>query len=262
VASQVNVLPSTDKLRIAHVAPWLQNSSVELDPHTFTVFASRDEQIAHALKSLSTIGLRSLGVVFPSDIERQQNLADLQRLANKLQLTLQEQVVSTHLRDAGQRLGPTAAAAILFVGGTPELAQFTQGLETQARQRYVVALANVNLQTLQQMGGAKTTPIIVTQAVPMVNSALPLVRDYRQTLAKLYDEPPTPLSLAGFIAARYTFEVMQGIPGNVNRASVLEAFSRRQAVDLGEFRVAFDAQKRSSVYLTQSMLGADGRIIG
>jgi ABC-type branched-subunit amino acid transport system substrate-binding protein len=262
LAGQVNALLTTDKLGIAHVAPWLQNSSVELDPHTFTVFASRDEQIAHALKSLSTMGLRSLSVVFASDIERQQNIADLQRITNTLQLTLQEQALTNNLRDAGQRLGSTAAAVILFVGGTPELAQFTQGLEKQARQRYVVALADVNLQTLQQMTGTKTTPIIVTQAVPMVNSALPIVRDYRQTLARLYDEPPTPLSLAGFIAARYTFEVMQGIPGNVNRPTVLEAFSRRQAVDLGGFRVAFDAQKRTSVYVTQSMLGADGRIIG
>jgi ABC-type branched-subunit amino acid transport system substrate-binding protein len=262
LASQFNALLHNDKVALANVAPWLQNSSIDLGAHTFKAFSSRDEQIAHALKSLSAMGLRNLGVVFASNIERQQNLADVQRIAKNLGLTLEEQAVTANLRDMGQKLSATTAVVILFIGGTPELAQFTQGLEKQARQRYVVALADVNLQTLQQMGAAKTIPIIVTQAVPLVSSSLPIVRDYRQILAKLYDEPPTPLSLAGFIAARYTFEVMQGITGAVTRANVLEAFNRRQNIDIGGFRIAYESNKRSSGYVTQSMLGSDGRLIG
>jgi hypothetical protein len=35
---------------IAHVAPWLQNSSVEVDERTFPIFAARQEQIGHALR--------------------------------------------------------------------------------------------------------------------------------------------------------------------------------------------------------------------
>ena len=38
-----------------------------------------------------------------------------------------------------------------------------------------------------------------TQPVPLVNSSLPVVRSYRETLARLFDEPPTPLSLAGYM---------------------------------------------------------------
>jgi ABC-type branched-subunit amino acid transport system substrate-binding protein len=262
LTTQLNTLLRADKTGLAHVAPWQQNASVELDANTFSVFSSRDEQINHALKSLSALGLNSLGVVFASAVERQQNMADIQKIAQKLGLTLQEQAITNDLRGAGQKVSASTAAVMLFIGGTPELVQFTQGLEKQARQRYVVALADVNLQTLQEMGAAKSIPIIATQAVPMVNAALPIVRSYRQILAKLFDEPPTPHSMAGFIAARYTYEVIRGVEGPTTRSSVLQAFSRRQDYDLGGYRIAYSEKKRSSVYVTQSMLGSDGRLIG
>ena len=73
----------------------------------------------------------------------------------------------TELVKVGQPIHPSTAAIILFIGGTPELAQFTQILDKQLRQRYVLALADVNLQVLQQMGGAKSTPVIATQPVPL-----------------------------------------------------------------------------------------------
>ncbi len=262
LANQLNTLLRADKAGLAHVAPWQQNASIELDANTFSIFSSRDEQIGHALKSLSSLGLTNLGVVFASAVERAQNIGDVTSIAQKLGLTLHEQAVSRNLQEAGQKVSASTAAVILFVGGTPELVQFTQGLEKQARQRYVVALADVNLLTLQQMGAAKSIPIIATQTVPMVNAALPIVRNYRQVMAKLFDEPPTPHSLAGFIAARYTYEIIRSIEGPATRASVLLAFSRRQEHDLGGYRIAYAAQKRSSVYVTQSMLSADGRLIG
>lgn len=126
----------------------------------------------------------------------------------------------------------------------------------------MIALADVNLQTLAQMGGGRTTPVIATQAVPMVNASLPVVRQYRAVLARLFDEPPVALSLAGFIAARYTYEVLADIDGVPSRAGVLAAFQRRREVDLGGFRVSFDGQRRSASYVTQSMLAADGRVVG
>jgi hypothetical protein len=151
---------------------------------------------------------------------------------------------------------------LLFMGGTPELVQFTQGLERQARQRYVVALADVNLQTVKEMGGGRSIPVIATQAVPMVNAALPVVRRYREVMARLFDEPPVALSLAGFIAARYAIEVLDDVEGGLTRASALAAFQRRSQVDVGGYRVSFDQRGRSATYVTQSMLTADGRVVG
>ena len=262
LASEAVTLARQDGLNMAHVAPWLQNSVQEIGDNTFPIFAARQEQIAYALKNLSVMGVIQIGVVYASSRDYAAYGAEVERVTQTMQLKLQVFQGQGELRALGQTLTPKTPAVLLFVGGTPELAEFTQGLEKQARQRYVVALADVNLQTMQQMGAGRNTPVIATQPVPIVTSSMSVVRSYRETLARLFDEPPTALSLAGFIAARYTYEVLNGVDGALTRASALSAFQKRLNLDLGGFQISFNKQRRSSTYVTQSMMTADGRVIG
>jgi ABC-type branched-subunit amino acid transport system substrate-binding protein len=252
----------SEQVAIAHAAPWLQNSSAEVDERTFPIFAARQEQVAHALKSMSVMNISEIGVVYASSIEQAAYQDDIARVATELKVKLQTFRPGGDLQRLGQQLGQNTPAIVLFVGGTPELVQFTQGLEKQARQRYVVALADVNLQTMIQMGAARTTPVIATQPVPVVTAGLPIVRMYRDVLGRLFDEPPTPLSLAGFIAARYAYEVLADLEGQPTRHGTLAAFQRRSSLDVGGYRIAFDPRRRGGAYVTQSMLTQDGRVIG
>jgi ABC-type branched-subunit amino acid transport system substrate-binding protein len=262
LASQLLSLSQRHGLNIAQAAPWLQNSSAMVDEQTFPIFAARQEQIAYALKTLSVMGLKELGAVYASSREKSAYQSELDRVAVSMQLQMQSYQGAGDLRLLGQQLSSATPAVLLFVGGTPELAEFTQGLEKQSRQRYIVALADVNLQTVLQMGKIRNSAVIATQPVPMVNGSLPVVRSYREILARLFDEPPTAHSLAGFIAARYTYEVLVDIDGPLTRQSVLNAFQQRTTQDIGGFRVSFNPQRRSGHYVTQSMLTADGRLIG
>lgn len=262
LATQLVVEARQAGFNIAHVAPWLQNSSLELDDNTFPIFAARQEQISYALKTLSVMGLSELGAIYGTSRDQLLYNSEVERIATSMQLKLQAFQAGGELRLLGQKMTARTPAVLLFVGGTPELAEFTQGLEKQSRQRYIVALADVNLQTMLQMGAAKSTPVIATQPVPMVNASLPIVRSYRETLARLFDEPPTALSLAGFIAARYTYEVLHDVEGSLTRQNALAAFQRRSTLDVGGFRISFNPQRRSSTYVTQTMMTLDGRLIG
>lgn len=262
LAGQVVAQLPQDRLSIAHAAPWLQNASLAIDDQTFPIFAARQQQITHALKTLSGMGLKELGAVYASSQDQTVYRADVERIASSMGLKLLSFHGVGDLGVLGQKLTPSTPAVLLFLGGTPELAQFTQGLGKQARQRYIVALADVNIQTMMQMGGGRTTPVIATQVVPLVNASLPVVRTYRETLGRLFDEPPVPLSLAGFIAARYTHDVLSSIHGPLTRQTALAEFQRRADVDVGGFRVSYDAQRRSATYVTQSMTTADGRLVG
>ncbi len=247
---------------LAHAAPWLQNASVELGANTFSIFSTRDQQIQHALRNMTTVGVDKLMVVYQSADERRQNMPDIQRMAQNLKLALQEMPVQADLSAQAQQISRTSTPLVLFVGGTPELVQFMRGWNPGVTLRYIIALADVNLQTAQQMMGNRHVPVIGTQAVPVVSGSLAVVRRFRQALAKYYDEPPTALSLAGYLSARYTAQVLQNVRGNLNRSAAFEAFSRRQPVDLEGFRVTYNNGKLQSAYVTQSMLSADGRLIG
>ena len=247
---------------LPHVAPWLQNVEAVTAPNTFTIFASRQEQIAHAIKSLSVMGITQLGAVYGSAAENSAYKTDLQQVAKALNLSIVSYATSGDLRDLALSLKADSPRVLLFVGGTPELVRFSQGVEKQAVQRYIVAMSDVNLQSIQQMGMSRFTPMIATQVVPMVNASLPIVKAYRAALGRFFDEPPTPLSLAGYVAARYTYEVLQSVEVPLSRATALQAFTRRIAIDLGGFRIAPDNRARGTAYVTQSMIAADGRLVG
>jgi ABC-type branched-subunit amino acid transport system substrate-binding protein len=261
-ASQLVNLLHTNPYEIAHVAPWLQNSDLDSDARTFPIFASRQDQIAQALKSLSIMGVPEIGVVYASEQEFALYRDDVEHASVALKIKLQSSRPTSNLAQLGSSLSLATPRILLFVGGTPELVQLLQGIDKQERQRYVVAMADVNLQTMMQMGAARHTAVMATQVVPMVNAALPIVKSYREILARLYDEPPTPQSLAGYIAARYTSEILKAVVGTPTRQTVLQAFQRRETIDMGGFRISFSGQKRSGSYVTQSMLTPDGRLVG
>ena len=254
---------STADERLAHMAPWLQNADTVLDDASFPIFADHHAQIEHALKSLAVMGVRELGVVYASPAARTASKGELERTSQALKLRLVTLPAGANLTATAQQLPPQAPSILLFMGGTPELAQFMQGMKGRKTQHFVVAMADANLQTLAQLGTlTSTAPVVVTQTVPLVNAGLPVVRAYRDAMVRYYDEPPTPQSLAGFIGARYAITVLQGLDAAPTRQNVLAACQRRNPLDLGGFQVRFDGNKRSGHYVTQSMLSPDGRVVG
>ena len=264
-AQALTSLLRAERSNLAHVAPWLQNASSELDDTTFAIFADRQAQILHIVKSLSLVGTKDLGVIYASPQEHALYRADVERSAARMSMQISTSQPALDLKSVGQKLAANSPAVQLFIGGTPELAQLTAGLEQQSRQRYVLALADVNLQTMKEMGAARQTPVFAAQTVPMVNSSLPVVRAYRAAMSKFFDEPANPLSLAGYIAARYTFEVLNRVANTgsgLNRQTALAAFQKRESVDVGGFVVNYNAAGRGSQFVTQSMLTKDGQTRG
>ncbi len=247
-------------LGMAHVAPWLQNSTLEVDNRTFPIFAARQQQIHHALRLLTDQGVREVGAIYATAQDFRQYRDDIEQISQNLKLKLKTFEPQDDLGQMNRRLTPDTPAILLFVGGTPEIISFLQGIQAQ-RQRYIVALADVNLQTLSQLGGTHRIPIVGTQVVPVMSSSLPIVRLYKSVLAKRFDEPPTALGLAGFIAARYTYNVLSTVDGSMTRANVLAAFQKRSFMDIGGYHVSYGNSRQSNNFVAQSMLTADGRVV-
>lgn len=248
---------------LPHIAPWLLRQQADAADTVFRIFPDYQAQIAHALRSLATMGVQRISVIYADGPLQQQLQPSVAQAATALRIqaqTLPQPGTST----AQAALRSPADAIVLFIGGTPELHDFVRQLQLPTgRQCYVIALADVNLHVLAQMGGVpQGVSVIATQAVPIVTAGLPVVRAYRDVLARLYDEPPSPLGLAGFIAARYTAQVLAGIGGPVTRASVLASLRQRNALEIGGFGVAYQDGKLASTQVTQTMLSANGRIVG
>jgi hypothetical protein len=89
------------------------------------------------------------------------------------------------------------------------------------------------------------------------------VRDYRASLKIQFDEKPSQISLAGYLAARYVVPILARMERPPTRETVLSEFARRSSEDVGGFQIAFSAsQRRGSSYVTQTLLTGDGRQVG
>ena len=250
---------------LAQVAPWVQAEDTHsASSAVFGIFPGYREQMAHALSSLTRVGVREIGVAFAHARQRNAALPAVERAAATLGLQLRPLPAPGQEPSSAERQAEKTQALVLFVGGTPELHAFAQRLPDQpGGHRYIIALADVNLQVLGQMGGVpRHSSVIATQAVPLLTSSAGVVRAYRKALARYYDEPPSPQGLAGFVAARYTAAVLSGVRVGITRASVLQGLRERKDTDVDGFMVRCEGVERRSGYVTQTMLSADGRLIG
>jgi hypothetical protein len=139
-----------------------------------------------------------------------------------------------NLAPMANRLPGNSPAVLLFLGGTIELSQFAQSLSARKLQRYVVSLADIDVGTLVELGASRAVPLILTQVVPNPQSStLPAVRDYRASLKLQFDEKPSQISLAGYLAARYVLPVLARMDRAPTRENVLTEFERRTGEDIG-----------------------------
>jgi hypothetical protein len=253
-----------ERLGLVQVGPWLADDRYDADEDVVPLFASRDTQVRHALAQLQGVGVQELGVVYGTPADESLLGPAIAEVARRLNLRMQALGALDSAAGTTLSAGGGVPAVLLFVGATLELARLTQLLAQRKLQRYVVSLADVDLAALLQLGSGRTVPLIVTQVVPNPStSAMPVVRAYRQQLKLLYDEAPTPVSLAGYLAARYFTQVLGRVEGPVTRASLLQAFGRRPPATLDGFELRFDGSRsRGSRYVTQTLLTPDGRLVG
>lgn len=252
-------------LRIAHLAPWLSDSRHDGQGGVVPVFASREAQIRHALASLEGMGFAGIGLVYANERAFDALHGGVEQTARALRLQPSAFVPRAGEDIAGlaARLPAGAPVVMLFIGGTLELARFAQGLSARGLHRYLVSLADIDVGTLAQLGVGRAVPLILTQVVPNPQgSALPALREYRALLQAQFDEKPSHMSLAGYLAGRFALRVLARIEGTPTRESVLEAFARRPAEDIGGFRIDFGTAPRGSAFVTQTMLRSDGRLLG
>jgi len=251
---------------IAHLAPWMSDSRFDTDRDVVAVFASRETQIRFALKSLESLGIADLGIVYSGSHEFATLHIGVEAAARQLKLRPVAYVPQgdEDVTAMARRLPTGSPVLLLFLGGTIELSLFAEGLSARKLQKYVVSLADIDVGTLVQMGAGRAVPLILTQVVPNPQSStLPSVRDYRASLKVQFDEKPSQISLAGYLAGRYAFPILARMERPATRESVLAEFERRPSENIGGFQIGFTAsQRRGSSFVTQTILTGDGRQVG
>lgn len=153
---------------------------------------------------------------------------------------------------------------IIVVADTITTAEFVKQVRSLDMNAQIVALSTVNHRTLMEI--AKTdfaTGTMITQVVPNpISRATKLQNDHLTLLAKYRDEPPSHLTLEGFLAAKAFVKLLERTGHELNRASIAAAVNGSPRYDLGGMTVSFGGKnERGSRFVDIAYLRKSGTML-
>jgi hypothetical protein len=252
------------RLKIAQIAPWMADSRHEAELGVNCLFASRSNQLQQALTAMRGMGANDLCVIYGSTEE--QTLYDPQvaaiAQAQKLRLSRLTGDIYTSATTLAGRI-PATSTMVLCLATSAELALLTQAMSARKDRRFVLALGDVDSPSLMQLAPGKGVPVILTQVVPNpMRSKLAVVAAYRARLEQLFEEAPSTISLAGYIAGLYAAALAREVGVGLGREAMLAQAGKRTPQDIGGWRVDFREDHRGSRFVNHTLLSPSGEIVG
>jgi ABC-type branched-subunit amino acid transport system substrate-binding protein len=144
---------------------------------------------------------------------------------------------------------------------TAEFVKQVRGLDNSAQ---IVALSTVNHRTLMEL--AKTdlaTGTMITQVVPNpLSQATKLQQDHLSLMTKYRDEPPSHLTLEGFLAAKAFVKLLERSGRELTRASIYAATGSSRRYDMDGMLLSFGGKNdRGSLFVDIAYLRKSGKLL-
>jgi len=246
---------------VPYIAPFTGAEFLRVDrDHVVNLRASYFQETEEMVERLtSDLGTRRIAILYQEDSYGD---AGLQGVLGALERRGMELVSSgTYTRNtvavkrALLAIREGNPQAVIIVGSYAAAAEFILWARELGMNSVFLNLSFVGSNALRQELGAEGEGVIVTQVVPFpLDTSLAVVRDYHAAL-RAVDPGAEPgfVSLEGYLAGRFTVEVLRRVGVSPTRTSFLEA-TRRGPIDLGGFVVEYgqgDNQGSDRVYMTE-----------
>ena len=147
-----------------------------------------------------------------------------------------------------QAVSRLRAQALIVIADTVQAAEFIKRYRPRDPGAMLVTLSTVNHRTLfELLGPSIAHGVMITQVVPNpLLAESPLLKEHLDAMRTFRDEPPSHLTLEGFIAAKALIEGVRRAGASPTRERILAAFQRAGRLDLNGVVVDFDPRSRSS----------------
>ena len=153
---------------------------------------------------------------------------------------------------------------IVVAADTITTAEFVKKARSLDISAQIVALSTVNHRTLMELAKADfATGTMITQVVPNPLSRITkLQNDHLNLLAKYRDEPPSHLTLEGFLAAKAFVKLLERTGRELSRASIAAAVTGSPRYDLDGMTVSFGGKNdRGSRFVDIAYLRKSGTML-
>ncbi len=223
--------------------------------------ASRSDEIRAMIQQLASMGVVNFGLAVDS-----QRAADTERLVSATASELGARISVSQRLDSNnpnavdplvKTISAARPQALIVIADTLAAAQIFQRYRQVDPGAFLCAPSEVNIRTLIAILGPSTARgLIVSQVVPNPSGISELAREHRKLMEKYADEPVSPATLEGFIAAKALVRSLQQ-----REASPSEALRPQGKFDLGGFTLDFTSSQRASRFVELTVVDRNGRLL-
>jgi ABC-type branched-subunit amino acid transport system substrate-binding protein len=155
--------------------------------------------------------------------------------------------------------------AVIVLGDTTVVGNFVRAFPFKSLGISLGALSVVNHNALIEIAGPQAARgVVITQVVPAPQrEAVPVVREHVRAMRKFRDEPPSHLTLEGFIAAKTMVDTLRrSLAKNAKRDEITAALTAMPDATLTALISEYAGGASSGSRLIEvTMVGGDGRLI-
>lgn len=254
----------------SHIALVAPLSGAAFGTEQDNVFYTRASYVAEARKIVSQFrlqGLERYGVLYlDTEYGRAVSRAVRDELrAAKLTPVLERRLPSDAQVDQEARAMATAhPQVVIVVADTLAMAQFVKTYRPLEPGSLTVGLSMVNHETLLQLDGPQLARgTLLTQVVPNpLRSTSPLLREHIELMKRYRDEPPSHLTLEGFLAAKVLVQALKAAGKEPTRASITAALRSMARVELDDTYVTYLLPtRRDANFVDITFLRGDGTLL-
>lgn len=201
------------------------------------------QEVQHILSHFAPLGIKDVGIVYQDGSASQEafrslsaelrgrrlNLAGTVRLGSNEKLNAQE----------ASRLAATKPGLVIVIADTIGSALFLKEFRKFASQTYVAGTSLINLETLRELAGARAVEwTVFSQVVPNPNTGkTPIQLEHLTMMKKYRDEPPSSLTLEGFVVGKALAKVIQKSKRPV-RMVLQDLMTQDTNIDLGGLTIS------------------------
>lgn len=224
------------------------------------------QEVQHILSHFAPLGIKDVGIVYqdgPATREAFRSLSTELR-GRGLNLTGTVRLGSNEKQNAQEasRLAATKPGFVIVIADTISTALFLKEFRKFASQTYVAGTSLINLETLREVAGARAVEwTVFSQVVSNPNAGKTAIQLEHLTMMKKYrDEPPSSLTLEGFVVAKTLTKAIQRSKRST-RTALQDLMTQDTNIELGGLSVNSSAKSNHlSGYVDIALFKKNGLI--
>lgn len=262
-------LPVVSAAKLPLVGPGNGNAVLHkpFNRYVFNVRASFDDEVAHVIEHLTTVGIDRIAVLYPNDGPGKAALATAETVLKAKRLALAGSGSyprgSEDVDAAVKEISKTAPAAVVIFGPYKVSSRFISGLKKLGQEPQFMALSVAGAKALATELGDAGRGVGISQVVPYpFTMTMPVLTEYHDIYVRGTGATPSFTSLEAFIAAKVVVEGLKRAGPQPTREKLVNALETMGAYDVGGITIAYSPTSRSgSKFVDLTVIGKDRKIL-